>query len=284
MSFLALVTALLLLRFWSGVDALHRDGWFRSWQDALAGLPLPGALQFTLAIVGPALLIQGFTDWLLPGVMGLQWIVVSAAVLLYSFGRGDYHEQVARYGAYCEAGDFEGAYLYFSGRYHFAPAEELDAQAMRSAVQRHLLYEGFQRVFPPLLYFVLLGPAGALAYRLLQLSRQGPWGQLGDSVLRWADWLPARLFAGIFTLTGDFVRSREQALTAVLELNAQAAPLLQRVARAAVGIAADADDQFAEDPQAFNEWAAQINIELDDLLGRSVLAAVGLLALWVLLA
>lgn len=65
-------------------------------------------------------------------------------------------------------------------------------------------------LFAPLFWFLLLGPAGALLYRLAYLLKNA-WGGQHDDFRRfaqrlfdWLDWLPARFTAVSFAVVGDF--------------------------------------------------------------------------------
>lgn len=65
-------------------------------------------------------------------------------------------------------------------------------------------------LFAPLFWFVLLGPAGALCYRLAYLLKHAWSGQHQDfrqfsqRMFDFVDWLPARFTAGSFAVVGDF--------------------------------------------------------------------------------
>jgi adenosylcobinamide-phosphate synthase len=85
----------------------------------------------------------------------------------------------------------------------------MDMDAVASATLQNALTHAHQRGFAPLLWFVLLGPAGAAGYwigaqlvqRWLPDEALGPVAQQGLKVL---DWLPARLTALSFAVVGDF--------------------------------------------------------------------------------
>lgn len=72
------------------------------------------------------------------------------------------------------------------------------------------LRHSHQEIFAPILWFVVLGPAGAVLYRLAHLT-QASWGSKQDSfgdfagrAFDWLDWLPARVTASTFAIVGDF--------------------------------------------------------------------------------
>jgi AmpE protein len=236
-TFIALLLALALYQAWGQGGALHRDEWFRAWESKLEQWPVPPGLAVAAAVLVPVLLAGTLLDVVRPALFGLLWIAGAAAVLLYSLGRGDYRHILERYRDYCRQGDFESAWLAAVGQWDLdiAGASPGTPQQARQDIQRALYYEGFQRWFPPVFYFCLLGPAGALSYRLAQLGRGGPEPQLSGRLVFLLDWVPARLLAAVFVLTGDFVASRERALQGILDYRCEASALLSQVGGAAVG-------------------------------------------------
>ncbi len=80
-----------------------------------------------------------------------------------------------------------------------------------------ILARAHHGLFAPIFWFVLLGPAGALLYRLshlikLEWSKQehlstyqnNAFSQFANQVFEWLDWLPTRITAGCFAIVGDF--------------------------------------------------------------------------------
>ena len=69
-----------------------------------------------------------------------------------------------------------------------------------------------QGMFAPILWFALLGPAGALLYRLAhilkvewsQSGHQNEFYQFSQRAFYYLDWLPARVTAACFAVVGDF--------------------------------------------------------------------------------
>jgi AmpE protein len=160
-----------------------------------------------------------------------------------------------RYRDYCRQGDFEAAWLAAVGQWdlNIASASPGTPDEARQDIQRALYYEGFQRWFPPVFYFCLLGPTGALAYRLAQLGCGGPEPQLSGRLLFLLDWVPARLLAAVFVLTGDFVASRDLALQGIVDYRREADALLAQVGGAAIGplpVGSEPQDAAAEECSA----------------------------------
>jgi len=280
MSFLAIIFALGLVQLWGSADRLHRDDWFSHWRGRATAWQVPPwlALVVVLAVpVGAAALVL---DVVRPLLFGLLWIALATALLLYAFGRGDFHGMMAHYRGQCHSGDFEGAYLTARTRFGWEVAgEEPDSPPEAHAfMQRGFTYEALQRWFAVIFYFALLGPAAALAYRLLQLCREGPAPALVERCLFIADWVPARLLALTFAVTGDFTRSRSPLATALGNPSADAAALLAAVSTAALGPQAGDAGRVP-----FGEQASEQNRELGALLSRSAVCWVLVLSLLVVL-
>lgn len=96
-------------------------------------------------------------------------------------------------------------------------AERLgSAEIARLAIEQGIV-AAQRHVFAPLFWFVLLGPAGAVLYRLALAMTQhwpaedavaapegGRFGRFARRAFQALDWLPARLTAVTFAIVGDF--------------------------------------------------------------------------------
>ena len=89
------------------------------------------------------------------------------------------------------------------------------AEIARLAIEQGIV-ASHRHVFAPLFWFLALGPAGALLYRLALAVAEG-WRGAGGSAeeshrfgafarraFHWIDWLPARMTAASFAIVGDF--------------------------------------------------------------------------------
>lgn len=89
------------------------------------------------------------------------------------------------------------------------------AEIARLAIEQGVV-SSHRHVFAPLLWFMVLGPAGALLYRLsaemAQRWQLTTWSgtetdrfaDLAVQAFHWIDWIPARLTAVTFAIVGDF--------------------------------------------------------------------------------
>ena len=269
MIFLALIIGLILLHLWGADNPLQKDGWFLGWLSRVDALGVLPVVKLVLLVLLPAIVVQLLLSELEPVLFGVLWIAASVMLLLYSFGRGDVQAQRQRYQSQCRSGDFEAAYLAATTEQGWADAAEEvpNAAAVHNLVQRGFLYESYQRWFAVLFYFLLLGPVGALAYRLLQIVSKSESATLARSCLNVVDWVPVRLLAAAFTLTGDFVHSCDELWLTVSELSMKPRQALYIVAEAATGDLVATPD--AVDASAFGNWAAEQNEEYAGLLRRS---------------
>jgi AmpE protein len=280
MAFLAIIIALVLVQVWGSGSRVHHDDWFRRWQTRIAGWSVHPAVKLALVVLVPVALAQMILGVLQPLLFGLLWMAMAVLVLLYSFGRRDFHELMERYRGQCSSADFEGAYLTTLSELGWTTQDDnpVSPQEVHALVQRGFIYEGYQRWFAVLFYFVLLGPAGALAYRLLQLCRHDYEAALVERCLFLLDWVPARLLAAAFALTGDFVGSYHKLLDSLLDTALEAVQLLDVVGTAALG-----DAPLAADAAEFSQQAALQNKEIGNLLARSAACWVAIISVAVLM-
>ena len=288
MKFIALLIVLALMQYWGSSRHLHRDQWYQSLWDRLAGFRLPQELNLLIAIVVPASLLAWLlavsADWL----FGLLGLALNVLLLLYCLGRRDYEGLLKRYREQCREGDFEAAFLLARQEFPAQPEEEdpVDAEHLHRWMKRHLAYMGFERWFAVIFYFVLLGAPGALAYRLLQLSaelRDEPeLRRLQRRLLHIVDWLPARFLVFAFALTGDYMGSREQMTSSIQNLHTPAAETISDAAHAALGLKSTvfSDNGDVEAFAQVSDWEIG---QLQGLLARSAVAWVLIIALLVVL-
>jgi adenosylcobinamide-phosphate synthase len=83
-------------------------------------------------------------------------------------------------------------------------------EVARLAIEEALL-SSHRHVFAPLFWFFLLGPAGALLYRLARFfcytwaeDGDGEFGEFARRAFAALDWFPVRLTAAAFAVVGDF--------------------------------------------------------------------------------
>lgn len=242
MEFIALIIALALHQVIQPGNALQRDGWLLSLEQALSGMISAPGLAATVAVLLPAVVAYWVLDLIDGWLFGLVELLGLVAVLVWTLGRDDYHTALERLAASqgehpdsedaCveglwapselahaeqrfddgveivdesrdESGDEAIETVVASGNESIEPEAEA-APAQPDAIQM-LAYSGYARWFAPLLYVLIGGPVLAAVYRVIAVLAQRTGKDIYLTLLRYADWLPSRLLVLTFALTGDFL-------------------------------------------------------------------------------
>lgn len=205
MYLIAILCALALLQFWGAKNPLHRDTVFETWSaqvDVWRGVSGIWWVRMGLVLLVPVL-VTGLLAWVLP--LGF-WLVWATLVLCYSLGRGEFAPETASYTLACNDGAWSVA-INKALRQGVDPTDlaQDDWPQLHQRMLEATAYQGFERLFAVLFWFVLFGPAGALLYRLSFLYAQM---HPEERVRRWLwalEWLPVRLLGVSFAITGNFV-------------------------------------------------------------------------------
>jgi len=281
-SLLVALIALGLLHVMPQLARWRGDGLFRHWVTQLADTS--GGGRVALALLLPTVLCA-LLWWLLghTPLGGLLQLLFSLTVLLYCFGPREFEADLE---AILDAPD--GA------------SREAAAQTMADdgapiawnapALGVAIAYAVLRRRFAVLLWFFLLGPAGALLYRLAQTLARSDSLQLDSSsrsaaryVANALDWLPAQLL----TFTLAFVGHWDAVIGAWRRWHSQAAPtswyssepgFLGAAAQADVLIDIEAGDGYAEE---HSDPLAEL-VRLRSALLRALLAWLSVAALIVI--
>lgn len=185
MKLLVIVLCLFSERFLVHLSSLNRYQWFQWYMKTLetrcSSIPIlssPWVLFFCLLV--PILLalalVLALVDDLLYGVLGF---FINIAIFYYCIGP-------------------ENPF------YPFRNNDETSKQSQNDLAMRYLTDLNCQ-LFALIFWYVILGPLGALAYRLISLSRSyagvdRPATIVSDIL----DWLPARMTALFYLLVGNF--------------------------------------------------------------------------------
>jgi AmpE protein len=208
---IAVVVALALGHAAPALAASVRDyGWFGHWLRWLDGrFPADGFWRgrygVVLALLPPLLAVGLFQLAVDAPLLGLAGLVFGIAVLFYCWGPRDLDVDVE---AIVEARD-PAARREAASKLWPDPAQvSLDAPSLVSAV----ITNAQRRWFGVLFWFLLLGPFGALLYRLAALAADGDDARLlpADTAAgaHWLhallDWPVAQLMTLSMALVGDF--------------------------------------------------------------------------------
>lgn len=239
-----LVAILLVLLVCSLLPDLARwrdFSWWRAWLERLGQ-----SAATTLALgVGLPVLVCALLQWALRGTwFGLIAVVFAVVVLYYCWGPRDLERDAE---AIAKAPDSAQRLAAVQALHSDGPDAvlTLDAESLVVAVFNASL----KRWFGVLFWFVLLGPAGALLYRLTQMLVTTPAladRALAQRVAAMLDWAPAHLMAlalalasnfdAVFTAWRDYHRTHPQGYSSLQP------GFLDAIARASVSADVAADD------------------------------------------
>jgi membrane protein required for beta-lactamase induction len=143
---------------------------------------------------------------------GLSFLMflVSVVLLLYSLGPRDLEAEVEAFVDASERHDDESA-SWHAGALLLGQAPD-NARRLHRSIVENILVEANERVLAIIFWFVILGPAGAILYRLV-CQLKGHNGAQEDAAFAQAvkrlhfilAWLPVRLCALAYALGGSFV-------------------------------------------------------------------------------
>lgn len=221
MKFLALLAALLIeqVRPLRAENPLYRGyaQFARMLEEHLNGGDYrQGVAAWLLAVLPLAAVVFAF-GWLLHLASPVLWWLWSAVVLYATVGFRQFSHFFGEIGLMIRGGNLPAA-CDLLGRWRREPASGLASEEVaRVAIELGLL-ASHRAVFGPIVWFLLLGPAGAVLYRtadLLQeqwqsrnpdpaLKGREKFGEFARSAFGWIDWVPARLTAASFAVVGNF--------------------------------------------------------------------------------
>jgi AmpE protein len=200
---LAILVALIVV--WS-VPQLARwrdDRWFRGWVNRLGDTSGPGRVAIILLVPVVATAIVAGILRALP-FFDLAWIAFAIVVLAYSLGPREIESDID---AILRASDTLRRDEAIAALRH----DEQTLSWFAPALVEAAFYGALRRRFGVILWFLLLGPAGALGYRLAQVlgrdltlsldtATRSAARRLADAL----DWIPAHLMVFAMALVSDF--------------------------------------------------------------------------------
>lgn len=182
MELLVVVLCLLSERFLVHKRSHKRFHWFMTYGNGVLStlyskFPRVSSISIFLIIL-PLLLLAGLIIYLFEHVLfGMVGLLLNVFVFYYCIGPANPFYPV-----------------------HAKPAEQLQDEDIGNYLVRVN-----EELFAILFWYLLLGPVGILAYRLISLS-QGLTnvGHQASKLLNVFDWLPARMTALLYLLVGNF--------------------------------------------------------------------------------
>jgi AmpE protein len=214
MTFIVTFIALIIERFF---DWSHLRGWqwFFAWAHAIKQRFMQVSSYAALAIVVlPLVLLTVFINWLISGwLYGFITLIFQLVIFIYCLGPKNLWAD----GFACINALVQGDPQVAADKLK-ASFGATDGSSYRQSLHHHLLsnifVESNRRVFAIVFWFFILGPAGAVLYRLLALlATDAPQAAIDPQLVQDArttesilDWVPVRILTFIFALGGHFVQ------------------------------------------------------------------------------
>ena len=213
MSLLSVILALLAESFITSLPELRRFDVFSRYVAWLRSkLPVfsyqNGVVTLLIVVAGVA-----FTVWLLSAMLGnvlqLFAFIFGVAVLVFCLGPRDLEQDVQKVITAFERGDYESANLYASKLSGYDLAEE--PLQLAQTVKENILIQVNTRVLGVFFWFIVLGPVGAVLFRVSCLLKEAARAETDDFATAAHDfydimlWVPARISVLSYAIAGNFI-------------------------------------------------------------------------------
>ncbi len=208
MALISIIIGLFLDRTFRHLHDLRDMTWFEFFAQAILRFTgkLTPPLQFIIILALPTLLLLSIQILLDDFLFNLPAFVFGVIVFIYCLGPVCLSTDIEAYIHARTTGDEDEA-LHYAGTITESSASTSPDQQVND-VTRAILHVANERIFSTIFWFIILGPFGAMLYRLIsELSKQVEFGELADfsefihSIMAW---VPARLLAFGYALTGNF--------------------------------------------------------------------------------
>jgi len=214
MTMLVIVLALFIERVWSSLAELRSFVWFERFVDRLSakepGRILSGVLG-VIAVMALPLVGVVIVYALLANVLAILGFAFALLVVLFCLGPRDLDADVHRFLNAWEQGDEDNAQNY-ALQICQATAEPVDKQSLGRMVVEGIVVAAHERWFGVIFWFVILGPLGALWYRLacvlrdkcISRGQQDTFREAAFMMHHILAWIPVRLTLLSYALAGSF--------------------------------------------------------------------------------
>lgn len=214
MNLISILLALAVETFYKPVSDLRRFEWFERYHATLYrkldGQPLRDGPVGVILLIGLAVLAVWIVMALLGALSGFLAFLFGLAVLIFSLGPRDLEEDVEQVQTALARNDIQASVLFAR---HLGSEEQINAETPDELIEQirdRILVEANTRIFGVLFWFLLLGPIGAVLFRLTCQVRQltevtGEYHNASHDLYRILAWIPARLTVLCYALAGNFV-------------------------------------------------------------------------------
>ena len=208
MALISIILGLFLDRTFRHLHDLRDMVWFEFYAQTVRRFTakLLPPLQFLLILSVPALLILGIQVLLQGLLFNFPYFLFGIVVFIYCLGPACLSTEIEAYIQARTLGDEDEA-LHYAGTITDSTASTSPDQQTND-VTRAILHVANERIFATIFWFIILGPFGAMTYRLIsELSKLIEFDDLAEFsefIHGIMAWIPARMLAAGYALTGNF--------------------------------------------------------------------------------
>ncbi len=195
----------------------HRNfEWYDSYSrwllKTLPGLTKQQNSSIVILLLPIILLMWLLQGWMDDKLLGLTELIFGLVIFAFALGPKDLNRQINHYLEAREQGDEEAARSAASDIMQKEAPADTDQQTVD--VMRSVLHESNDRVFAVIFWFVILGPMGALMFRLashsMRHSSSATLAMAARQLQAIMAWAPAHLVAMGFALTGNYEGAKQE--------------------------------------------------------------------------
>ncbi|MCG8043612.1 MAG: regulatory signaling modulator protein AmpE [Candidatus Thiodiazotropha endolucinida] len=213
MTLTIILICLIAERFLLEHSHLRSNRWFTRYcqwhqQQNLPEWMQQGVIGLLLLLLPPLLAVAALQHLFADSLLGLPSLLLSIGVLLYTLGPQDLDSQINQYVETAEADDTEAREI---AREIIEDEPPTSEPARSQAVAEAALQQANRRTVAVLFWFILLGPLGAILYRLAtwmpqsdQAAQDIDFKLNTRQLVIILDWLPARVTAFCYAIAGSF--------------------------------------------------------------------------------
>lgn len=192
------------------LENLRNFSWFDDYSrwllNTLPGLSSQNQSSIVILLLPVMSVVMALQVWFDGRLFGLIELLFGMAIFAFSLGPKDLNRQIDRYLAAKESGDEEAATTEATAILQREPPTDPDQQVVE--VMRGVLHESNDRFFAVIFWFVVLGPFGAILYRLtshtMRASGNPTLANAAKQFQAILAWAPAHLASMGYALTGNY--------------------------------------------------------------------------------
>lgn len=229
MEFITILFALAVNHYYKQAQNYRACGWFEKYcnwiqsktESFMSIIPSAEGPVNLIILLAPILILLGIVANILSETSVFFSFLFGLVILIYSIGPRDITSQVEKYIEAASAGDNDTALNsvneFFSG-HCYQPNIKGSANELAAVINRGILIAFNNRIIAVLFWFILLGPLGALLFRLTNfLYERFAGGYFASESDEFSDfalairrlymilgWIPARLCSLTYALAGNF--------------------------------------------------------------------------------